>query len=149
MTVDDNIDALLGAEELDDIKLVPVGSWKSELLSVSKKSPKDEDAKYKYRYTLTWEPQDAGDDVDTDEASEFMESDDFDGARVFDSFFVRNKRDVLKLKRILEMSGFGGSLDEAVDEIKGGYWALVNVVHEPNYKTGDPQEAAAGYAPAD
>lgn len=149
MNTENNIDALLGAEELEDIQLTPTGSWKSELISVSRKKPKDEDANYSYRYTLTWEPQEPGDDVDEDDATTFMESDDFDGVRIFDTFFVSNKRDVLRLKRILEMAGFSGSLDDAVDEIKGGYWNMTNVVHEPDFRTGEPSEAISGYAPAE
>lgn len=146
---DTNIDAFLGADDLEDIQLVPVGSWKAELLSVSRKPPKNpEDANYKYRYTLTWEPQEPGDDVDEGDATAFLQSDDADGARVFQTKFVSNKRDVVRLKRILELAGFEGSLDDALTDIKGGFWALVNIVHEPNMH-GDPREAIAGVGPAD
>lgn len=146
MTVD--VDALLGAEEVEDVQLVPMGSWKSELLSVSRKAPKDEDANYSYRYTLTWEPQEPGDDVDEDDAQAFMNGDDFDGARVFQTVFVSNKRDVAKLKRILTLAGYEGSIEDARNDVKGGYWALTNIKHEPGFD-GDPREAVGGVGSAD
>lgn len=139
-----SIDDLLAADDIENIKLIPVGGWKSELLSVSKKSPKNEDANYKVRFLFTWEPQEPDDTVDGTEAAAFLESEDADGARLFQTFFVHNKRDVLRVKRLLEGIGYTGSIEQAVEEIDGGYFATVDVVHNPDSRTGEEREEVAG-----
>lgn len=141
--MDTRIDDLLASDTVDPIKLIPVGGWKSELLSVSKKSPKAEDANYKFRLLFTFEPQEPDETVDVTEAEAYLASEDAEGARLFQTFFVHNKRDVLRVKRALEGMGFTGSIESAVEDIDGGYYATLDVVHNPD-RNGDEREEVAG-----
>lgn len=119
-------------DDIEEPKAVPSGTWKSELLGLTLKDPKSEDANYKKRALLTFRPMEAREDVDEARAQEFVESDDYEDARLFYSIFVQGKRDVIKLVRILKSAGFTGSIEDAEDEIDGGYTLDVSVSEEPD-----------------
>jgi hypothetical protein len=118
--------------EIEEPKSVPSGTWKSELLGVSLKAPKSEDANYKVRALMTLKPIEPREDVDTDRASEFMQSEDYEDARLFMTVFLAGKRDVIKVKRILTAAGYTGSIEGAVEEIDGGYVLDASVSEAPD-----------------
>lgn len=123
---------LLKADHLEAPKNVPAGHWKVEVQGLKLKDPADpDDANYKKRALITGKPIEPGDDVDVSEAEEFMNSDDFEDARLFYSAFMRGKRDAWKLKTLLEKMGYEGSIEDAQESgTLEGYTATMYVEHE-------------------
>lgn len=133
-----DLSKLLG-ESWDDAELpdTPIGQWEGELVSLylDEENRTDKNDNEFRLARLIVVPDTPKEDVDPDEAREFIEKSEGE-ATVSVTFFLRGKRDTTRLKRKLEAIGIpleGRTIEETFEEYDGGYRALVEVEHDDEY----------------